>query len=659
MSALTMIWWPEVGLVALLSATVISMVQAVIPGLGLWLRRPLWVACAAPLACMQWLCVAVAYVILTLCFLNDVFSVAFVAEHSNTQLPWYYKVCAVWGGHEGSVLLWALMLSSWSMAVSLCARHLPIEMRARVLSILGLIATGFLLFIVATSNPFARLLPFPPLEGVELNPLLQDIGLIVHPPVLYMGYVGFSVAFAFAMAALWRGTLDAAWTRWVRPWTNAAWAFLTVGIALGSWWAYYELGWGGWWFWDPVENASFMPWLTGTALIHSLAATDKRGGLKRWTLLLALFTFALSLLGTFLVRSGVLTSVHAFSNDPSRGFFILVLLSLTIGASLLLYAWRAPRLSASVGFSPLSRDTLLLVNSVVMLIMTLTVLLGTLYPLALDLMGLGRISVGPPYFNAIFIPLGMLLSVAMGWGTLVRWKRMPSMQLLQRVGWIVPLSIVLGISLSWWWVQRWHLGLTLGWSLALWITLPFVRDLAGQLRARGIAGLKRLSRSYYGMLLGHVGFAVTLLGIVIVSNTSVERNVRLEAGQEATVANYSFLLTGIRQQRGPNYLADVATIRVMCKGKLVGHLYPEKRFFFNSRQVMTETALDAGLMRDLYVALGEPLDNGQAWAVRIQVKPCVRWIWLGGLIMAFGAVLAVLDKRYRRMTRQRTNEDVR
>ena len=649
-------WGPEIGFISLLTATLIAVMQALIPGLGIHWRRPLWVASAVPFAYAQWSLLVVAYGALTLCFLYDNFSVTFVAEHSNTHLPWYYKVCAVWGGHEGSVLLWALMLAGWGMAVARFGRRLPVEMQARVLSVLGVVATGFLLFIVATSNPFARLLPFPPLEGVELNPLLQDIGLIVHPPMLYMGYVGFSVAFAFAIAALWRGTLDAAWTRWVRPWTNLAWAFLTVGIALGSWWAYYELGWGGWWFWDPVENASLMPWLTGTALIHSLAATEKRGGLKRWTLLLALASFALSLLGTFLVRSGVLTSVHAFSNDPSRGTFILILLSITVGASLVLYAWRAPRLIASVDFAPVSRDTLLLINSVLMLVMTLTVLLGTLYPLALDSLGLGRISVGPPYFNAIFVPLGAALGVAMGWGPLVRWKRMPLSTLAARVGWIIPVSLLLGSVIAWRWAQGWSAPLTIAWILACWVVLPFLRDLVLSVRAAGLKGLRRLSRSYYGMLLGHVGFAMTLLGIVIVSNTGVERNVRMTPGTATVVAGYEFTLTGLRQQRGPNYLADVATVRAMRDGRLVGHLYPEKRLFLNSRQVMTETALDAGFMRDLYVALGEPLDNGQAWAVRIQVKPCVRWIWAGGVLMALGGGLAVLDRRYRRQARQQQLE---
>ena len=641
-------WIPELGLLALLAAMMCAVLQALMPWAGLMWRRPLWIAMAEPLTCLQAFCIAVAYGILTYCFAVNDFSVAFVAEHSNRALPLYYRLCAVWGGHEGSMLLWVTLLSMWALAVCGLARSLPSVLKARVLAVLGLVSAAFLLFIVATSNPFKRVLLPVPAEGIDLNPMLQDIGLIIHPPMLYLGYVGFSVAFAFAIAALWSGRQDAAWTRWVRPWTNTAWAFLTIGIVLGSWWAYYELGWGGWWFWDPVENASLMPWLTGCALVHSLAATEKRDLFKRWTLLLAIFTFSLSLLGTFLVRSGVLTSVHAFSNDPSRGSVILVLLLLTIGGSLLLYGWRAPRLSSQVAFSWLSRDLFLLINTVLMLLMMLTVLLGTLYPIALEALGLGHISVGPPYFNLVFLPLGVLLCIAMGIAPLLRWKSMPAALLWCRSQWLLGAALVLGALLSWHEMQRFNGWVTLAAVLAVWVSLPLARDASlAVVHAGGLKGLRRLSRSYYGMMLGHIGLAFVVLGIAIVSNASVERDVRMLNGVAVEVGEYDFMLTGVRRQAGPNYESDIATLRVSRGGQLVTHLYPEKRYFSASGQVMTETALDGRLKRDLYVAMGESLDKGNSWAMRIQIKPRVRWIWLGGLLTAAGALLATMDRRYR------------
>ena len=641
-------WIPELGLLALLAAMMCAVLQALMPWAGLMWRRPLWIAMAEPLTCLQAFCIAVAYGILTYCFAVNDFSVAFVAEHSNRALPLYYRLCAVWGGHEGSMLLWVTLLSMWALAVCGLARSLPSVLKARVLAVLGLVSAAFLLFIVATSNPFKRVLLPVPAEGIDLNPMLQDIGLIIHPPMLYLGYVGFSVAFAFAIAALWSGRQDAAWTRWVRPWTNTAWAFLTIGIVLGSWWAYYELGWGGWWFWDPVENASLMPWLTGCALVHSLAATEKRDLFKRWTLLLAIFTFSLSLLGTFLVRSGVLTSVHAFSNDPSRGSVILVLLLLTIGGSLLLYGWRAPRLSSQVAFSWLSRDLFLLINTVLMLLMMLTVLLGTLYPIALEALGLGHISVGPPYFNLVFLPLGVLLCIAMGIAPLLRWKSMPAALLWCRSQWLLGAALVLGALLSWHEMQCFNGWVTLAAVLAVWVSLPLARDASlAVVHAGGLKGLRRLSRSYYGMMLGHIGLAFVVLGIAIVSNASVERDVRMLNGVAVEVGEYDFMLTGVRRQAGPNYESDIATLRVSRGGQLVTHLYPEKRYFSASGQVMTETALDGRLKRDLYVAMGESLDKGNSWAMRIQIKPRVRWIWLGGLLTAAGALLATMDRRYR------------
>lgn len=641
-------WIPELGLLVLLGALAAALLQAVLPWAGLTWRRPLWIAMAEPMVLLQSGCVVIAYGLLTYCFAANDFSVTFVAEHSNSGLPLYYRLCAVWGGHEGSMLLWVLMLVLWELAVCCLARSLPSVLKARVLAVMGLVSAAFLLFIIATSNPFAReLLPIPK-EGADLNPLLQDVGLIVHPPMLYMGYVGFSVAFAFAIAALWSGQQDAAWTRWVRPWTNTAWAFLTIGIVLGSWWAYYELGWGGWWFWDPVENASLMPWLTGCALVHSLAATEKRGLFKRWTLLLAIFTFSLSLLGTFLVRSGVLTSVHAFSSDPSRGSVILTLLLLTVGSSLLLYGLRAPRMASQVAFGVLSRDLFLLLNTVLMLLLMLTVLLGTLYPIVLESLGLGHISVGPPYFNAIFVPLGVVLCVAMGWGPLLRWKHMSAALLWCRSRWLLVMAVMLGTLLGWHEMHRFVTGVVLAGILAAWVTLPLLRDMAMAIvHASSVRGLKRLSRSYYGMMLGHIGLAFVVLGIAVVSAGSVERDVRMLPGVAVSVGDYDFMLAGVRRQAGPNYAADVATLRVTYKGLLITHLYPEKRYFPSTGQIMTETALDGRLKRDLYVAMGETLDKGGSWSMRIQVKPRVRWIWLGGLITALGALMAAMDKRYR------------
>ena len=651
-------WIPELGLLVLLAGLAAAVLQAVLPWAGLTGRRPLWIAMAEPMVRLQSGCVVVAYALLAYCFAANDFSVAFVAAHSNSALPLYYRLCAVWGGHEGSMLLWMLMLVLWELAVCYLARSLPSVLKARVLAVMGLISAAFLAFIIGTSNPFARALLPVPKEGADLNPLLQDIGLIIHPPMLYMGYVGFSVAFAFAIAALWSGQQDAAWTRWVRPWTNTAWAFLTMGIVLGSWWAYYELGWGGWWFWDPVENASLMPWLTGCALVHSLAATEKRGLFKRWTLLLALCTFSLSLLGTFLVRSGVLTSVHAFTSDPSRGSVILVLLLFTVGGSLLLYGLRAPRMASQVVFGVLSRDLFLLLNTAVMMLLMLAVLLGTLYPIALESLGLGHISVGPPYFNAIFVPLGVVLCAAMGWGPLLRWKTMSAALLWCRARWLLGLAVVLGGALGWRETQHFTVSVELAAVLAAWVTLPLLRDVAvSVLHAASIKGVTRLSRRYYGMMLGHVGLAFVVLGIAIVSAGSVERDVRMVRGVSVNVGGYDVMLTGVRRQGGPNYDADVATLRVTCAGQLITHLYPEKRYFPSTGQVVTETALDGRLKRDLYVAMGETTDNGSSWSMRIQIKPRVRWIWLGGILIAAGALTAAMDKRYRLYQRATKREN--
>lgn len=646
---------PEIGHFALIIALLMATVQGILPLAGAATRRPLWMAYARPAAAGQLAFVLVAYGCLTASFLLDDFSVITVADNSNSLLPWYYKFSAVWGNHEGSVLLWSLILGGWSLAVACCSATLPPDMLARVLGIMGLVSSGFLAFVLFTSNPFARALPDVPTDGADLNPLLQDIGLIIHPPMLYMGYVGFSVVFAFAIAALLGGRLDAAWTRWVRPWTNIAWAFLTLGIALGSWWAYYELGWGGWWFWDPVENASLLPWLAGTALIHSLAVTEKRGTFKSWTVLLAIMTFSLSLMGTFLVRSGVLTSVHAFANDPSRGLFILVLLGITVGLSLLLFALRAPRVSQPGAFGWLSRDALLLVNNILLVVMMVTVLLGTVYPLLLDALNLGKISVGPPYFNALFVPLTVILCVFMGLGPSARWKQMKGSELARRLGLSGVVALLIGTVIPLLYHGEWSLKVSIGLVCALWLVLSLVRDL-WQKAARRTSGdsggrlraLKRLAPAYWGMVLGHLGLAVTIIGVTMVSNYSVERNVRMGVGDRLELAGMSFTMTALDQRRGPNYLADTATIQV-TRGDSTRHfvMTPEKRLYIARGMPMTQVALEPGLFHDLYIAMGEALDDG-SWALRFQIKPMVRWLWLGALMMAIGGLVAVLDRRYRR-----------
>ncbi|WP_318152968.1 heme lyase CcmF/NrfE family subunit [Halomonas sp. GD1P12] len=641
---------PEVGHFALILALSMAALQAILPLAGSASRRPLWMAYGAPMAAGQFLFLGAAYVCLTASYLLDDFSVANVANNSNSLLPWYYKASAVWGNHEGSVLLWSLMLAGWGFAASRFSRALPRDMVARVLGVMGLVSVGFLLFILLTSNPFERLLPNVPGDGADLNPLLQDFGLVIHPPMLYMGYVGFSVVFAFAIAALMGGRLDAAWTRWARPWANLAWAFLTVGIALGSWWAYYELGWGGWWFWDPVENASLLPWLTGTALLHSLAVTEKRGSFKSWTVLLAITTFALSLMGTFLVRSGVLTSVHAFANDPARGFFILVLLGVTVTLSLLLFALRAPRVSHRVGFGWCSRDALLLINNFLLVIMTVTVLLGTVYPLILDSLGLGKISVGPPYFNALFVPLTLVMCLFMGAGPVSRWKRMPFVE-LKRTLWLSGLAaFVFSMAAPLLFAGRWNPWVSLGLLAALWIVLPLVRDVVATCRRASSVrrGLGKLSLAYWGMVLGHVGLAVTIVGVTVVSNYNVERNVRMAPDTAVEVAGYEFTMRELTSRRGPNFLADTSVIEVRKGGDGRAFIMrPEKRLYLATGMPMTQVALSPGIFRDLYVAMGEDLDDG-SYAMRVQYKPFVRWLWLGALLMALGGVLAVIDRRYRR-----------
>ena len=648
----------ELGHAALIVALCLAVVQSIVPMVGSFAGHSSWMRLGHSMALGQFVVLALSFACLATAFLQDDFSLQYVADNSNSLLPNHYKFSAVWGAHEGSLLLWALILAGWSAAVALCSRHLPLVLSARVLSILGAIAVGFALFLLLTSNPFARILPFSPVEGGDLNPLLQDFGLIVHPPMLYMGYVGFSVPFAFAVAALIGGQFDSAWARWSRPWINTAWVFLTIGITLGSWWAYYELGWGGWWFWDPVENASFMPWLVGTALVHSISATEKRGVFRSWTLLLAILAFSLSLLGTFLVRSGVLTSVHAFASDPERGVFILAFLGIVVGGSLLLFALRGPDVhsdqSGSAAYSGWSREMHLLFNNILLVTSTAMILIGTLYPLIADVLELGKISVGPPYFDFFFVPLTFGLMIAMGLAVFTRWKKTDLKVLGQKGAVPVLISIAGGLLLPLW------LAAEVSWSsysvtaaitiaISLWVITMSLEDLWEKLCRGGfkLGNGKKLSASYWGMLCAHMGVAVCALGVGISSVYDVQKDLRMEPGDRQTVAGYEFVFDRLDPVNGPNYVASRGQFSAYRDGQLVSVLYPEKRNYSTRNQVMTEAAIDASLSRDLYVSLGEPL-AGDAWAVRLHVKPFVRCIWLGGIMISLGGLLAVMDKRYRR-----------
>jgi cytochrome c-type biogenesis protein CcmF len=644
---------PEIGQFALIVALCIAVTQATVSLAGASLGMQRWIAMAVPAALAQLLFVAIAYACLTWAFLSHDFSVLYVAKNSNSALPLIYLISGVWGSHEGSLLLWSLVLALWTGAVALFTPNVPRVMRARVLGVLGLVSFGFLLFIIATSNPFERLLPAA-LEGSDLNPLLQDVGLAIHPPMLYVGYVGFSVAFAFSIAALISGQVDSAWARWARPWTNVAWLFLTLGIALGSWWAYYELGWGGWWFWDPVENASFMPWLVGTALMHSLAITEKRGTFKAWTALLAIFAFALSLLGTFLVRSGVLTSVHAFASDPSRGIFILGFLAVVVGGSLTLYAWRAPLLKSAATTRLFSRDGALLMNNAFLAVVTSAILLGTLYPIAIDAMG-GKISVGPPYFNLMFITLTAPLGVLIGIGMSIRWKQDSPQRLWSRLRLPAVIVLALGLALGLT-LPHWEWGAWLGIAMALWIAVTAAIAIYERFHHRPLmSALRSTPAGFYGMLLGHLGIAVFIIGITLTSLYTVEKDLRMAPGDTYTVEGYEFTFHGVRDFNVDNYVATRGGFSVNAIDRdYQAEMFPEKRIYPVQNNPMTEAAIDAGLTRDLFIALGEPLDQQGAWAVRIYYKPFIRWIWLGAIIMACGGLFAACDGRYRRLARSRS-----
>lgn len=641
---------PEIGNIALTLALVLSILLAVYPLWGAHRQHDTLMATAKPLAIGLFVFTLIAYLCLTYAFVTDDFSVEYVAQHSNSQLPLVYKITAVWGGHEGSFLLWVLMLSIWTVAVAIFSRGIPLTMVARVLSVLGMVGIGFYLFMLLTSNPFNSMLPFFPVDGRDLNPLLQDFGMIIHPPMLYMGYVGFSVAFAFAISALISGQLDSTWARWARPWVIAAWAFLTVGIALGSWWAYYELGWGGWWFWDPVENASFMPWLVGTALMHSLAVTEKRKAFKSWTVLLAIAAFSLSLLGTFLVRSGVIVSVHSFASDPTRGLFILGILIVLSGFGLLLYAMRASALKSPGRYQAFSREVLLMGNNVFLCAATLVVLLGTLLPLVHKELGLGSISVGAPFFNQMFTLLIVPFVLFLGLGPLTRWKHQTAgalkNQLLVAGG--IAISAALLVNFSYDTPQ--YMGV-LGMILVFWILITTVQEVLQRVNANPsntstFTKLRKLTPSHWGMVLGHIGFAISIIGITLVSNYELERDVRMEVGETVELGGYAFTFTDIKPFQGPNYTADVGVFDVNRADEFVVHLEPEKRMYTVQRMPMTEAAIHSTVSRDLFIAMGEPLDDG-AWAVRIYIKPFVAWLWAGAVVMAIGGIFSISDKRYR------------
>ena len=613
----------------------------VVPTLGLWLQKPDWQASAKRYVCGQFAFVAIAYCCLTLCFLQDDFTVIYVLTNSSISLPWFYKLCAVWGGHEGSMLLWVAILSLWMLAVTFFSRELADAMRVRVLVVLGALSFGFILFLLATSNPFLRQFNLLDSQGRDLNPLLQDPGFLFHPPMLYMGYVGFSVAFSFAIAALWIGRVESSWAKWTRPWTLAAWCCLTAGITLGSWWAYRELGWGGWWFWDPVENASFMPWLVGTALLHSLAVCEQRQQFTAWTLLLAISAFSLSLVGTFLVRSGVLTSVHAFAVDPERGLYILIFLLVVIGGSLLLFATRAHSLQRRNNPDPISRESALLLNNVFLVVAMLTVLMGTVYPLLIDGLGLGKLSVGAPYFNAVFIPLMIPVLLVMGIGVHLNWQRDNLKKALTKLNLVMLLSLLLPVLLVIGFGEHLNSAVLLGLTLACWVLLSTCKALVIRIRQRGI---RTIGRAYLGMVMAHCGVAVTVIGITVSSNYGIQDDVKLAPGTSAMLAGYRVEFVSEGELVGANYHGTRARFRI-SRNQHHAEIFPEKRIYNVGQMVMTDSAIDVTPFRDLYIALGEPLDD-DAWSVRLYYKPFVRWIWGGGFLILVGGILALADRRY-------------
>ncbi|SJL82407.1 heme lyase CcmF/NrfE family subunit [Vibrio palustris] len=640
---------PELGHFALILAAVMAVLLSTLPLLGTRNQSHTLISTARPLSFGMAAFISFAFFALAWAFYHNDFTLEYVAHNSNSQLPWYYRLTAVWGAHEGSLLLWIWIQSLWTVAVAIGSRNLPEEAVARVLAVMGMISVGFLAFIIFTSDPFTRTLPYFPVDGQDLNPLLQDPGLIIHPPMLYTGYVGFSVAFAFAIAALMTGKLDTVWARWSRPWTTAAWMFLTVGIVLGSWWAYYELGWGGWWFWDPVENASLMPWIAGTALLHSLAVSEKRGTFKAWTVLLAIIAFSLSLLGTFLVRSGILVSVHSFASDPTRGTFILSLLVIVIGGSLTLFALKGHKIRSAGQFNLISRESALLTNNILLMAGLSTVLLGTLLPLVHKQLGLGSVSIGAPFFNSMFAWLAIPFTLLLGVSPLLRWKRGNWKPLL----WPMIGSALIALICAYGAVtvlgEHFSIMAYIGWFMALWIVVLHAYEvyLRATHRHAFFIGVWKIQRSHWSMLVAHLGLAVSIIGISMAQNYSIEKDVRLEPGQTFQLLDYQFRFEGLKALNGPNYQGYEGAFSVSRDGKVLNTLFAQKRQYTVSNSMMTEAALDTGLTRDLYIALGEPIDNTQAWAVRIYYKPFIRWIWGGGLLMAFGGLLVLTDRRYR------------
>jgi cytochrome c-type biogenesis protein CcmF len=638
---------PEIGHLALIIAFVLALLQCVLPIWGAQVGNYQLMAVARPTATLQLLFVSIAYCALIFSFINNDFSVLNVAENSNSSLPTIYRICASWGSHEGSILLWALMLAGWSCAVAIFSKHLPQPVLARTLGVMGFISVGTILFTLVTSNPFVRLLPAAA-NGRDLNPLLQDPGMIIHPPMLYMGYVGSSVVFSLAIAALLSGKLDTAWARWSRPWITMSWCFLTVGIALGSAWAYYELGWGGWWFWDPVENASFMPWLLGTALIHSLAVTEKRGGFKMWTALLAILTFSLALLGTFLVRSGVITSVHAFATDPQRGIFILLFLAILIGGSLTLFAIRAPKASTGEEFDLVSKESMLLTNNILLIVATGAVLLGTLYPLIIDALQLGKLSVGKPYFDAVFIPIMTPALFLMGVGPITRWRGAPTIELILQLKWALGITVI-SAAIAPFIMRSWTPLIGFGLLLAVWIVVASMSNLITRLKNHPnhwLSALKLQSASYYGMLLAHIGVAVFIFGVTMVSGFEEEKDLRMSAGSKSSLAGYEIRFNQVSEITGPNYVAAQGNISVFKDDKLVTMMYPQKRKYDSSQMLMTEAAIYNSFVGDLYISMAEPVSPSE-WGIKIQFKPFINYIWLGCFLMALGGIFAVSDKKYR------------
>jgi len=645
---------PEIGQFALILALGMCVCQAVMPLAGAVTGRHDWMIMARPAATGQFVFVAIAYAVLTSAFLSDDFSLLFVAQNSNSQLPVAYKMAAVWGGHEGSLLLWSLMLSAWTLAVAVGSRSQPLEFTSRVIGVLGIVSAGVLLFTLLTSNPFTRLLPAA-FDGADLNPLLQDPAMVAHPPMLYVGYVGMAVPFAFAVAALLSGRLDRDWARWTRPWTIGAWIFLTGGIALGSWWAYYELGWGGWWFWDPVENASFMPWLVGTALIHSLAVTERRGIFKSWTVLLAISAFSLSLLGTFLVRSGVLISVHAFASDPARGLFILLLLLLISGGALVLYAMRAQSLEAEGGFRLLSRETFLLGNNLLLVLATMLILFGTLYPLFHDAMGAGNLSVGEPFFNFVFLVPMLPLAILLGLGMHAAWQKTKGAALMKRLRWVALASLV--VAIGWPLIAYGSTSLLtiVGVGAGVWVTLSsLLEPISRWMNSRAA----RLTRAQWGMFVAHLGVGLFIVGASVTSAFNLETDSAVRVGDRWDVAGFELEFVGMQTVEGPNFIADEGEFELRRDGEFIATLRPQKRIYTVQQNPMTEAAIDSRWMRDVFVALGEPLGDG-AWSVRVQHKPMIGFLWIGCIVMAFGGLLAATDQRYRQPVRRRQESAVK